>query len=134
MIGKRGLWVLLMLPALSAFGAPAFSGSESGALEAVRHITLEASAPKDGQTVSADVAEIRLFFSGAPLLRGASVRVVTSSRSLVRSSPPAADPDDPKQLFVRLEQALAPGSYVIQWRCIADDGHVMRGDFRFRVE
>jgi copper resistance protein C len=134
MIGKRGLWVLLMLPVLAAFGAPAFSASESGALEVVRHITLEASAPKDGQTVSADVAEIRLFFSGAPLLRGASVRVVTSSRSLVRSSPPAADPDDPKQLFVRLEQALTPGSYVIQWRCIADDGHVMRGDFRFRVE
>jgi methionine-rich copper-binding protein CopC len=101
---------------------------------AVRHITLDKSAPADGQMVSGDVNEVRLFFSGAPLLRGASIRIVTANRSLVRSSPPAVDTKDPKQLFVKVEQALAPGTYVIQWRCIADDGHVMRGDFRCRVE
>jgi methionine-rich copper-binding protein CopC len=58
---------------------------------------------------------------------------VTSSRSLMRSTPPAADPDDPKQLFVQVDPPLPPGAYVVQWRCIADDGHVMRGDFRFEV-
>jgi copper resistance protein C len=103
------------------------------AYEVVRHITLDASAPAAGQVVSGAVTEIRLFFSGAPLLRGASVRIVTSQRSLMRSSPPAADSRDPRQLFVTIDQPLPPGSYVVQWRCIADDGHVMRGDFRFEV-
>jgi copper resistance protein C len=103
------------------------------AVEVVRHITLDASAPAAGQVVSGQVNEIRLFFSGAPLLRGASVRIVTSQRSLMRSSPPAADANDPRQLFVTIDQPLPPGSYVVQWRCIADDGHVMRGDFRFEV-
>jgi copper resistance protein C len=106
---------------------------ELEAVEVVRHITLDASAPAAGQVVSGQVNEIRLFFSGAPLLRGASVRIVTSQRSLMRSSPPAADANDPRQLFVTIDQPLPPGSYVVQWRCIADDGHVMRGDFRFEV-
>jgi methionine-rich copper-binding protein CopC len=32
-----------------------------------------------------------------------------------------------------MEPPLGPGTYVVQWRCIADDGHVMRGDFTFEV-
>lgn len=97
------------------------------------HITLEASLPEDDQTVAGDVTEVRLFFSDAPLMRGASIRVVNASRRLVRSSPPEADADDPKQLSVQIDPALEPGRYVVQWRCIADDGHVMRGDFTFEV-
>jgi methionine-rich copper-binding protein CopC len=94
---------------------------------------LDKSSPADGEGVSGDVTEIRLFFSGAPLMRGASVRVVTSGRSLMRSTPPAPDPEDPTQVAVQMSPALPPGTYVVQWRCIADDGHVMRGDFTFEV-
>ena len=102
-------------------------------VEIVPHITLEASLPEDDQTVEGEVTEVRLFFSDAPLMRGASIRVVNASRRLVRSSPPEADADDPKQLAVQIAPALPPGRYVVQWRCIADDGHVMRGDFAFEV-
>src|SRR5687767_6391426 len=119
---------LLLLFALSASVAPDLGAltyvrplpgvKESPTLIDVRHITFQKSAPADGEAVSGSVLEIRLFCSGAPLLRGASVRIVTGSRSLVRSSPPAVDPKDPKQLFVKIDSALAPGSYVIQWRCI----------------
>ena len=98
----------------------------------VPHITLEKSEPEDGSKVGS-VPEIRLFFTGAPLMRGASVRVVTSARQLMRSSPPAPDPEDPKQVFVTIDPPLPPGTYVVQWRCIADDGHVMRGDLTFEV-
>jgi copper resistance protein C len=132
------LWavLLVLLPVgLEARDAGAVHEASPAELEAVvvRHITLDASAPAAGQVVSGQVDEIRLFFSGAPLLRGASVRIVTSQRQLIRSSPPAADARDPRQLFTKLDQPLPPGSYVVQWRCIADDGHVMRGDFRFEV-
>ena len=127
-VGRSVGSLLLLLPVFLSLGA-----ADLGARTAVRHITLDASTPSDGEEAATDVREIRLFFSGAPLLRGASVRILTSSRQLVRSNPPAADPDDPTQLFVTIDEALAPGAYVIQWRCIADDGHVMRGDFRFEV-
>lgn len=133
MVRSRSLWLLLGLLVLPAFAwpAPEVPAAESSA--AVRHIVLDASLPADGDEAARNVKEIRLFFSGEPLLRGASVRIVTSSRSLVRSSPPAIDAKDPKQLYVEIPTALAPGAYVVQWRCIADDGHVMRGDFRFEV-
>jgi methionine-rich copper-binding protein CopC len=120
---------------LLAVSAAISSGPDLSAalpVVALPHITLEKSEPADGSTV-APVAEIRLFFTGAPLMRGASVRVVTTGRQLMRSSPPAPDSEDPRQLFVTIDPPLPPGSYVVQWRCIADDGHVMRGDFRFDV-
>jgi len=141
---KHARWFVLLSVALGALvpvGLEARASEVAGdrppvaleAVEAVRHITLEKSAPAAGQVVNGEVNEIRLFFSGAPLLRGASVRIMTSQRSLMRSSPPAADARDPRQFFVTIDQPLPPGSYVVQWRCIADDGHVMRGDFRFEV-
>ena len=89
--------------------------------------------PEDNQAVNGEVTEVRLFFSDAPLMRGASIRIVNSSRRLVRSSPPQADATDAKQLSVKIDPALPTGRYVVQWRCIADDGHVMRGDFTFEV-
>ena len=123
-------WSALLL-AILAVALPERADARDRAVEF--HITMDRSIPADGEKVAGDVSEIRLFFSGAPLMRGASVRIVTSSRSLMRSTPPAADPEDPKQLFVRVDPPLPPGAYVVQWRCIADDGHVMRGDFRFEV-
>ena len=97
------------------------------------HITLDASTPADEEVLDGEVSEVRLFFSEAPLMRGASIRVVNSSRQLIRSSPPEADSEDPRQLSVQIAAGLSGGKYVIQWRCIADDGHVMRGSFTFDV-
>ncbi len=131
MTGSYARWSFLLLAVLGL--GTLVPAAELGARSSALHITMDGSLPADGETVVGDVTEIRLFFSGAPLLRGASVRIVTSSRELMRSTPPAADPEDSKQLFTRIEPALPPGAYVVQWRCIADDGHVMRGDFRFEV-
>ena len=119
---------MALLAALALAVPPSLPASATA-----RHIVLDKSEPADGETVEGEVTEIRLFFSDAPLMRGASVRVMTSSRSLMRSTPPTPDPDDPKQVSVQMTPALPAGAYVVQWRCIADDGHVMRGDFRFEV-
>ena len=103
-----------------------------GAGDAVRHITLESSTPADGAKLG-NVTEVRLVFSGTPLLRGASIRIVDSSRTPVASSAPATEPDDPLQLFTTVDRPLPPGTYVVQWRVIAEDGHVMRDSFRFEA-
>lgn len=136
---RRIGWIRISGAALLAGAAAVWSGSDLSAAgpfdalaSALPHITLEKSEPADGSTVP-QVSEIRLYFTGAPLMRGASVRVVTSGRQLMRSSPPAADTEDPKQVYVHMDPPLPPGTYVVQWRCIADDGHVMRGDFTFEV-
>ena len=129
--------VIMVTPGLSATAPDTFrnpsTDREVSSAARTPHITLEASLPEDDQTVDEEVTEVRLFFSDAPLMRGASIRIVNSSRRLVRSGPPQADPTDAKQLSVSINPALPAGRYVVQWRCIADDGHVMRGDFTFEV-
>jgi methionine-rich copper-binding protein CopC len=127
-VSMGGLVALTLLGATAAPTPPTADASLS-----LPHITLEASIPEDDASVAGEVTEVRLFFSDAPLMRGASIRIVSSARTLMRSGPPAPDAVDPKQLSVQVAPALPPGSYVVQWRCIADDGHVMRGDFRFEV-
>ena len=121
------LAALVLVPLLTGSADPGAAPSP------VPHITLDASIPEDEQAVAEEVTEVRLFFSDAPLMRGASIRIVDSSRKLVRSTPPEADAEDPKQLSVQVPQPLGEGRYVVQWRCIADDGHVMRGSFSFDV-
>lgn len=133
----RTLGVLLAFGVVStAVSAVALAGSDStmaAYVAVVPHITLDASSPEDDSSVEGEVKEVRLFFSEPPLMRGASIRIVDSSRKLVRSSPPEADAEDPSQLSVQIAQGLPAGRYVVQWRCIADDGHVMRGSLTFDV-
>jgi len=129
----RAMWISSLAVLLAVFALPVLSADAATSSAEMMHIVLDASAPEDESTSAEPVDEIRLFFSDAPLMRGASVRVVTSARQLMRTSPPAPDPVDSKQLFVKIDPPLQPGSYVVQWRCIADDGHVMRGDFTFEV-
>jgi len=129
----RAMWISSLAVLLAVFALPVLSADAAASSAEMMHIVLDASAPEDESTSAEPVDEIRLFFSDAPLMRGASVRVVTSARQLMRTSPPAPDPVDSKQLFVKIDPPLQPGSYVVQWRCIADDGHVMRGDFTFEV-
>jgi methionine-rich copper-binding protein CopC len=107
--------------------APAAAGT------IVRHLTLDASVPAADTAVTAPVAEVRLTFSEAPLLRGTSVRVVDSGRSLMPASPPRSHESDPRQVYVTLDPPLTSGAYTVQWRVIAQDGHVMRGNFGFEV-
>lgn len=133
MKGMRKTWIAGVGVLCATLVTTSLSLNAEASPAVMPHIVLDSSLPED-ESVNADpVSEIRLFFSDAPLMRGASVRVVTSARQLVRTSPPAPDPEDPKQLFVQIDPPLPPGAYRVQWRCIADDGHVMRGDFAFEI-
>ena len=133
MKSSRAIWIAGLAVLVTTFALPAYSADAAMSVEDVWHIVLDNSWPEDESTSPGPVDEVRLIFSDAPLMRGASVRVVTSGRQLMRTTPPAPDPEDPKQLFVEIDPPLPPGAYVVQWRCIADDGHVMRGDFTFEV-
>ena len=131
LLGATLILGFLTLPAAATLPGP--TADSATPVAAMPHIVLDSSVPEDKSAGPGPVSEIRLFFSGAPLMRGASVRVVTSARQLMRTSPPAPDPVDGKQVFVQIDPPLPSGSYVVQWRCIADDGHVMRGDFTFEI-
>jgi len=101
--------------------------------DTVPHLRLLSTAPAADTVVSASPAEIRLFFSEPPQMRGTTVRLVNAAEELVATTSAEADAEDPKEVFIRPESPLAAGSYTVIWRVIAQDGHTQRGDFSFPV-
>jgi methionine-rich copper-binding protein CopC len=107
--------------------------AEADAGDGVPHLRLVATSPAADSTLAEAPTEIRLFFSEAPQMRGTTVRLTRGTEELVASTEAAADPEDPKELFIRPASPLAPGTYTVHWRVIAEDGHTQRGTFAFRV-
>lgn len=110
----------------------ASAGSAEARDTLLRHLALESSVPAADANVGHPVEEVRLFFTEVPQ-EGTSIRIADAMDELVASSEAASDEEDPTQVFVRPEMALAPGSYTIYWRAIAQDGHAANGEFGFQI-
>jgi copper resistance protein C len=97
------------------------------AAPAQAHSTLASSIPADGSTVSEPKA-ISLTFTRE--LRLVTVKLVGNdldeSLAVDRSAPLG------KTFSVPLP-AVAPGTYKVNWRAAAADGHIMTGSFSFTV-
>lgn len=120
--------------AVALVGGSLLGTSQTVEARALRHLTLDHALPGPDSLMSEEVSEVRLFFSEPPQMRATSIRVIDASRSLMTSTPPSAYEGDQRQVYVRLESPLPPGAYTVQWRVMASDGHVQRGDYSFRVD
>ena len=128
--------VLLAGGALVVMAAPVADAADHDLRAAgpeAPHLTLVRTSPATDTTLAQGPAEIRLWFSEEPQMRGTSVRLTRGEDELVPSTDAAADAEDPKQVFIRPSTPLAAGSYMVHWRVIAQDGHTQRGTFSFRV-
>lgn len=96
------------------------------------HLALEKSEPA-ADAVVPEVSEVTLWFTQEPQEGTTSVRVVDSAGDVVPASEPSAAPDDGTVFTTVLEERLEEGSYQVVWRAMAADGHVVNGDFGFRV-
>jgi methionine-rich copper-binding protein CopC len=123
----------LTFVALLTGGAVLLPSSPVGAEAMLRHLELDHALPGPDSVMTSSITEVRLHFSEPPQMRATSIRIVDGSRSLISSSPPIAFEEDPRQVFVTLESALPEGAYTVQWRVMAQDGHVQRDQYSFRV-
>lgn len=122
--------VVALIALLSAMGVPTAHADADVGL----HLELERTEPAEDSVLSTPPSEVRLFFSEAPEPRGTSVRLADSAGELVSSTEAEADEEDRSQVFIRPLEELAPGSYTVHWRVIAQDGHAQNGEFGFRIE
>ncbi|MTA89906.1 MAG: hypothetical protein F2536_03150 [Actinobacteria bacterium] len=119
---KHKLWIAVMALAL-AFSQPALA-----------HDALVSQSPADGEVVSAGVIEIRLEFSGAPILLedgSGNEIVVTDPTGEVAYSGCLPIEGNFGVLPIDLYQ---PGSHTVSWRAVSSDGHPISGNFSFEVE
>lgn len=96
---------------------------------AFAHTTLTRSAPAQGSTVASPAALTLEFGDEVRLARVQilSAGAKTLTLPLERGAPPA------KTMVVAVPGTLGPGQHTVTWRAIADDGHVMTGEFLFSV-
>lgn len=112
------------------FAAFAALFAVAGSMPVLAHAKMTASVPEDGASVASPVSEIAFTFSKP--LRLTLVKVVRASDQQQMSLSGGL----PKTVGTSVKTAVSPlpsGSYKVTWTAVAEDGHVMKGDFAFSV-
>lgn len=112
--------------ALAVVALSAFSGS------ALFHARLVRAAPGVGETVKAPPAALQLWFNQPvnPKLTSATIHAADST--VLWKVPFIATPDS-LNVVGPVGVWLRPGEYQVQWRSMSEDGHVIRGEYRFTL-
>ena len=98
---------------------------------AMAHSMLVRATPAARATLKASPERVQLWFSERLEPAYSSVSVWRGDQRIDRGDAGVA-PQDSRLLTVALP-ALAPGSYVVRYRVLSVDGHVVEGNFPFTV-
>jgi methionine-rich copper-binding protein CopC len=97
------------------------------------HAALQRADPKVGSEVSPAPQKVQLWFS-EPLEPALSqVEVKTAAGKNVNAGEAKVAKDDKRRIDAAVE-ALAPGTYRVEWSVVSVDGHRTTGSFVFTVK
>ena len=114
--------ILFAIVSLVLLAGPAFG-----------HSSLERSEPKDGETLKMAPSEIRIWFT-EPIKVGLSTFEVRNAvGKQIDQRDLHADEKQPALVRLSLPAELSPGAYKVIWSAVAQDLHVTKGSFSFRV-
>ncbi len=99
------------------------------ATTAAAHTALVSSVPAWKSTVAGPVKELKLEFGGDVRLTAVVLTDAQGVTKKVASLPAEVG----KKFAIAVEEDLAPGAYVVTWRAVGADTHVVTGEFRFKV-
>ena len=100
---------------------------------AYAHSAMERSEPKADETLKVAPPEIRFWFS-EPIKAGLSTfEVRDAAGKQVDQRDLRADAKEPALVRLSLAAGLPPGLYKVTWSAVAQDMHVGKGGFSFRV-
>jgi methionine-rich copper-binding protein CopC len=96
------------------------------------HAALVRSSPARRAVLSQSPEQVQLWFNEAVEPRFSTVSVSDGAGTRVDLENAAVASDDPKRLSVGL-RPLRPGRYIIRFRVLSVDGHVVAGEVRFEI-
>lgn len=120
-----------MMVGFSLVGALGFSAVAASALDF--HLALSKAVPAADATVAVAPATIDLFFTQAPQVRASGLSLTLMGGDEVDVERVTADADDGKILHAKVAGEMAPGMYHVEWRAMAQDGHVVTGNYHFTL-
>ena len=97
------------------------------------HAYLVKSVPAQRAVLYRAPAKIQLWFSERLEPRYSSFSVTGTDGKILDLGKPAVSDADPKQLAGPLK-ALEPGRYVVKYRVVSVDGHVVQDEFYFTIK
>jgi copper resistance protein C len=97
------------------------------------HSAFLRSQPANGATVKQAPNEIRMWFSEPIKTVLSTIEVHNASGKQVDLRNLHADEKEPALVRVSLREHLAPGVYRVLWNAVAQDLHVAKGSFSFRI-
>jgi len=77
---------------------------------------------------------VQLWFTQIPQDNSVGMRLINPAGDLLETGPIMQDNEDQKRYSVQVKDKLTAGTYMIAWRGIGDDGHVVRNEFSFTVD
>jgi methionine-rich copper-binding protein CopC len=95
---------------------------------AFAHVHLKQSTPAEGAVVQSAPSQIVLTFSEPALVTALSIQQAGKTKQSLGPLPTAA-----AQTLTVATPGLTAGSYVVTWRAVSPDKHVMSGTLHFRV-
>lgn len=95
---------------------------------ALAHAHLQKAAPANGSTVTTSPTSVVLNFSEAAQLTACWIQKADGPKQKISGLAAAAA----QQVSVPVPH-LDPGTYVLSWRAVGDDGHVVPGQIQFTV-
>ena len=96
---------------------------------AVAHTELAETVPANGATIAEAPESLQLRFSEAVRLTALSVQKDGGQKQSLGPLPAAAT----AEFSVALPASIDDGHYVVSWRALSEDTHVMTGEFMFVV-
>ncbi len=116
---SRVIAIAAVLAAAAVLAVPAFA-----------HAPVKGTSPKDGSTHS-KVRTVSVRF-GEAVVTG-KITVYRASGAAVAAKSSGLAPKNKALLRAVFAKNLPSGTYTVQWRALADDGHHQKGTFHFRI-
>ena len=98
------------------------------ALQVQAHTYLSVSVPADDTVVTVAPEEIVLGFSEAVRLTAVSIREDGGAEQALEEFA-----NESGERFIVGLSELPPGDYIVSWRAVGADTHIVSGDFRFTI-
>jgi len=95
---------------------------------AFAHVHLKQSTPAEGAVLQAAPSQIVLTFSEPALVTALSIQQTGKAKQSLGPLP-----NEAAQTLTVATPGLTAGSYVVTWRAVSPDKHVMSGTLHFRV-
>jgi methionine-rich copper-binding protein CopC len=99
------------------------------AAAAQAHTALKSSSPAEGASAAAPVKEIVLEFGTDVRLTAVTLTAADGAKQAVGDVPATIA----ARFALPVRDELGPGQYVVTWRAVGGDTHVVAGEIRFTV-